>query len=192
MNHEEWHAIKNNDKNYDGQFFYALKTTRTVCRPSCTARTCNPQNVIIFYNLEEAIQHGFRPCYRCRPEQMDWNGAKAELAKSAKKWIEDNYTKKFSLEQIASSLYVNKSYLLRVFKTITGYTLLGYHNYVRCEIAKNLFTQQELTISQISTRVGFTTSSHFTKVFKKIYGCTPSAFRKQHLDTFHKSHMSSQ
>ena len=184
MNQEEWQAIKNNDKNFDGQFFYALKTTGTVCRPSCTARICNPKNVIIFYSLEDAIRQGFRPCYRCRPDQMDWLGPRTELAESAKKWIEDNYMEKFSLERIAASLYVNKSYLLRVFKDITGYTLLEYHNYIRCEFAKNLLTQPELSISMISSRVGFTTSSHFTKIFKKIYGCTPSAFRRQHLDTF--------
>ena len=132
MTKEEWLAIKNNDKNYDGRFFFALKTTKNVCRPSCTARLCNPKNVIIFETLEDALAQGFRPCSRCRPDQMDWAGAKEELTASAKKWIEEHYTEKFSLKAIANALYVNSSYLLRVFKDTTGQTLLAYHNYIRC------------------------------------------------------------
>lgn len=181
MTKEQWLAIKNNDKRYDGQFFYALKSTKTVCRPSCTARTCNPKNVIIFHTLDEAIEKGFRPCYRCRPDQMDWDGAKSELTNRAKKWIEEHYTEKFSLDSVSGALYVNGSYLLRVFKETTGHTLLWHHHYVRCEEAKKLLTRQELSISLISYRVGYSTSSHFTKVFKKMYGYTPSSYRADYL-----------
>ena len=42
MTEEQWNAIKTNDRNYDGVFFYALKTTKTICRRSCPARQCNP------------------------------------------------------------------------------------------------------------------------------------------------------
>ena len=183
MNREEWLAIKNNDKKYDGQFFYALKTTKTVCRPSCTARTCNPKNVIIFRTLEEAMVKGFRPCQRCRPEQIEWQGAKAELTAAAKTLIQEHYKEKFTLESIANSQYVNSSYLLRVFKDETGHTLLWYHNYIRCEEAKKLLAEQELSISLISYQVGYSTASHFTKVFKKLYGYTPSEYRINYLHT---------
>lgn len=184
LTQEQWLAIKNNDKNYDGVFYYALKTTKTVCRPSCTARKCNPKNVIIFDTLEEALQQGFRPCQRCRSDQLDWEGAKKELTENAKKQIEDHYTEKFSLESLASALFVNENYLLRVFKEVTGHTLLWYHNQTRCLAAKKLLAHSDYSISFISCQVGFASSTHFSRVFKKMTGCTPSEYRKTHMEKF--------
>lgn len=181
MTKEEWLAIKNNDKSYDGKFFYALKTTGTVCRPSCTARSCNPKNVIIFYDLEDAYRCGFRPCQRCYPDRLDWEGVKSDLVAQAKQLIEENYMEKFSLKAISSNLFVNESYLLRTFKEITGMTMLEYHNFVRCEKAKKLLERMELSISFIASSVGYCTASHFTRVFKQEYGCTPSQYRQAFL-----------
>ncbi len=179
MTEEQWKAIRDNDKSYDGLFFYGLKTTKTVCRPSCGARSFHPQNVVIFHTLKDAIDQGFRPCCRCRPDQMNWEGAKAELADSARKFIQSHYAQRFSLETIAKELHFNGSYLLRVFKEMTGNTLLYYHNYTRCQIAKELLTKPELSVALIGREVGYISASHFTRVFKGIFGCTPSEYRTQ-------------
>ncbi len=181
LNREEWQAIKNKDKKYDGRFFYANKISKTICRPSCTARICSPKNVVILSSLEEGIAMGFHPCRRCCPEKETWEGPKAELAASARRWIEDHYTEKFSLKMIADELFVDGSYLLRVFKAQTGYTLLQYHNTVRCEKAKELLQQPELSIALISCRVGYSSASHFSRIFHNICGCTPSEYRTSYL-----------
>lgn len=183
MTREQWQAIRDNDKSYDGIFYYALKTTKTVCRPSCTARACNPRNVIIYDTLEEALRDGYRPCFRCRPDRMNWGGAKQELAEEAKRLIEENYMEKFSLKGIAGELCVNENYLARVFKEVTGYTLLWYHNHVRCQEAERLLTRPELSITFISGETGYSTVSHFTRVFKKMEQCTPSEYRRRYLES---------
>lgn len=177
MTEEQWNAIKTNDRNYDGVFFYALKTTKTICRPSCPARQCNPKNVLIFDTYEEALARGFRPCKRCRPDQMEWTGAKEQLAETAKQLIRAHYKEKFSLSELAGTMYVNGSYLIRAFKEVTGFTLLQYHNYVRCEEAARLLKETTQSISFISCETGFTSSSHFTRIFKKTTGKTPSRYR---------------
>ena len=105
---EQWDAIAHNDKSYDGVFYYALKTTGIVCRPSCTARRCDPKNVIIYDTLSDALRHGFRPCLRCRPDQPDWEGSKAELVETAKVYITAHYTEKYSLSDVARAAFVNK------------------------------------------------------------------------------------
>lgn len=138
MTQEQWDAIKNRDHRYDGIFFYGVKTTKHVCRPSCPSRLCNPQNVIIFNRIEDAQQQGYVPCLRCRPEQIDWRGSKAELTAAAKSYIQTHYIEKFSLKTIASALYVNENYLLRIFKEMTGETLLAFHNDTRCFAAREL------------------------------------------------------
>lgn len=186
MTEEQWLAIKNKDRNYDGVFFYGLKTTKILCRPSCPSRPCRAKNVIIFQSLEDGLEKGFRPCLRCRPDELEWNGAREDLVKKAKAYVEKNYRKKFSLEDIAGALFVNKSYLLRSFKSLTGITLLQYHNCVRCLAAKELLARPELTISYISNAVGYSTASHFSKVFKKTVGCTPFEYRNSYFTALEK------
>ncbi len=184
MDQEQWTAIKNNDRAYDGVFYYALKTTKNVCRPSCCARRCNPKNVIIFDTLKDALEAGFRPCSRCRPDLPDWKGSKFELAKSAEKYIEAHYTDKFSLKEISDALYVNGNYLLRAFKEVTGQTLLRYHNFVRCREAAQLLKRPECSIAYISGATGYVNAAHFSKVFKTYYNMTPSQYRKAHFESF--------
>ena len=180
MTPEQWNAIRNNDKTFDGQFCWGLKTTGIVCRPSCSARKCLPQNVVIFSTFEEAALAGFRPCRRCRPDLPVWEGARQELAQNAKKFMDEHYREKFSLDAIASELFVNKSYLERAFKSVTGQTLLEYYNILRCEKAKELLLRPELTISFISSEAGFCSSAHFSRVFKKIMKQSPSEYRQSY------------
>ena len=105
------------------------------------------------------------------------NDSGQQLVQAAKEYISLHSSEKFSLQALADALYVNKSYLLRLFKARTGDTLLSYHNRVRCEQAKQMLSDTELSISEVGGAVGFVTSSHFTHVFKKIVGITPTEYR---------------
>jgi AraC family transcriptional regulator of adaptative response / methylphosphotriester-DNA alkyltransferase methyltransferase len=66
-----WDATVSCDKEYDGAFFYAVKTTGIFCRPSCKSRVPNKDNVSFFLNASEAQKAGYRPCKRCRPDFND-------------------------------------------------------------------------------------------------------------------------
>ena len=98
------------------------------------------------------------------------------LTLAAREYIEAHSAEKFSLQAIADALFVNGSYLLRVFKANTGHTLLWYHNHTRCENAKRLLTSDR-SISQVGEEAGFVSSAHFSHVFKKMTGMTPSEYR---------------
>ena len=111
----------------------------------------------------------------CENEERK-NSGKA-LSDAAKAYIESHSAEKFSLRAISEALFVNGSYLLRLFKANTGHTLLEYHNTVRCERAKQLLMNEAIPISQIGDEVGFASSAHFSHVFKKIVGVTPSEYR---------------
>lgn len=102
------------------------------------------------------------------------------LTQSALDYIESHYKERFSLQTIAGELYVNGSYLLRVFKKHTGRTLLAYHNHVRCERAKELLRNTDKSVSEAGEETGFVSSAHFTHVFKKTQGCTPTEYRYRH------------
>ncbi len=99
------------------------------------------------------------------------------LTQSALAYIESHYRERFSLQTMAGELFVNGSYLLRVFKKHTGFTPLEYHNHIRCERAKELLSNTEECVSDIGETVGFVSSAHFSHVFRKMEGCTPSEYR---------------
>jgi len=67
LSDEQWLAVADNDAAYDGQFYYAVKTTRIFCRPSCKSRLPNRDNVEMFPTAEQALAAHYRPCKRCRP-----------------------------------------------------------------------------------------------------------------------------
>ena len=107
------------------------------------------------------------------------SGARRELADAAEQLVRERYTQKFSLDAV----HVDKSYLLRTFKKMKGTTLLAFHNQLRCEAAKELLTQPELPIAHIASSVGFVSPAHFSQIFKKYTGTSPSDYRKEYFDS---------
>ena len=111
------------------------------------------------------------------------SGARRELADTAEQLVREHYTQKFSLDALADAVHVDKSYLLRTFKKMKGTTLLAFHNQLRCEAAKELLTQPELPIAHIASSVGFVSPAHFSQIFKKYIGTSPSEYRKEYFDS---------
>ena len=99
------------------------------------------------------------------------------LVRAAMDYIEAHSAEKFSLKALSEALFINGSYLLRLFKSRTGQTLLGYHNRVRCDRAQAMLRDTEASISEVGEAVGFVSSAHFSHVFKKITGMTPTQYR---------------
>ena len=180
MTMEQWNALRDRDPQSDGAFLCGLMSSKTVCRPSCTHRVRQPQNIIVFSSYEEAAAQGYAPCSYCRPDKPQWRGAKHELVQAAKTYIEAHSAEKFSLRELSGALFVNGSYLLRTFRELTGSTLLWYHNHIRCENAKRLLEDNQLSISAIGERTGFTSSSHVSRVYKKMEGISPTRYRSNY------------
>ena len=95
-------------------------------------------------------------------------------------YIEQTHTDSFSLDQLAKELGYNKRYLCSAFRNATGYTILDYLNHVRIRHATNCFYYYDVPIGVIAENVGFITAVHFTRVFKKLVGVSPSTFRSHY------------
>lgn len=178
MKNYQWEAIFSNNQSYDGEFYYALSITKTICRPSCPSRTPNPKNVSIFSTVEEAIQQGFRPCHRCKPNQLAWTGYKKELADQTKQYIDLHCQDPITLETLHEALEKNLYYIQRSFKEVWGITPLHYLHQVRIDKSKELLKKSAYSITAIGLEVGYNDSAQFTKKFKVVEGTTPKAFRK--------------
>jgi len=68
---EAWRAeaVARRDRGADGQFVFAVRSTRIFCRPSCPARRPRPSQVLFFPTAAEACSAGYRACLRCRPAE---------------------------------------------------------------------------------------------------------------------------
>ena len=65
------------DARADGQFFYAVKSTKVYCRPSCPSRRPTRKNVTFFPTTEAARSAGYRACLRCEPDGVTAQGRSA-------------------------------------------------------------------------------------------------------------------
>ncbi len=83
-----------------------------------------------------------------------------------------------TLENIAASLYISKSYLCRIFRRVTGESFSDYLRRVRLEQACRLLKETELTAEQIVYACGLRDIPTFYRVFKAKIGMTPNAYRQ--------------
>lgn len=65
-----WAAVVARDRASNGKFYYSVETTGVYCRPTCAARLANPKNVRFHRTCADAERLGFRPCKRCKPNQI--------------------------------------------------------------------------------------------------------------------------
>ncbi len=93
-------------------------------------------------------------------------------------YIRKNYSGKLSLNDIADSVFFSVSYISRIFKSETGENVSSYINKVRIEHAKAVLMGDSIPLVEVAMKCGFDDQSYFNKVFKKLCGCTPTAFRQ--------------
>lgn len=93
-------------------------------------------------------------------------------------YVRKNYSKKITLEEVASSVYLSPSYFSKVFKQEMGCNFNTYLNTVRIEKGKELLLNGNLRLVDIAYAVGFEDQSYFTKVFKKLTGVAPCKFKE--------------
>lgn len=102
-----------------------------------------------------------------------------EAAHKLKHYAALNYAKDITLEDAASHVGYNKSYLGRVFRLSYGCTFTQYVRKLRIQKAKELIAETDISLKTISWQVGFKTIYHFTRVFKELEGISPGEWRQK-------------
>ncbi len=95
-------------------------------------------------------------------------------------YLDSHYNEKISLDQIARNMYLSPFYISKIFKSETGDTPINHLIRIRMEKARQLLEQQQDTsIQEIALCVGYEDAYHFSKLFKKHFGQSPSKYRKK-------------
>lgn len=102
-----------------------------------------------------------------------------EYIKKSKDIIDSKLNQAFSLEELAEELQVNKYRLCREFSKYYNMPPLRYLNHKKITKAKELLFGTNLTITEISTKLGIENVNHFIQLFKKETGATPLAYKQE-------------
>ncbi|WP_127582724.1 AraC family transcriptional regulator [Paenibacillus koleovorans] len=100
----------------------------------------------------------------------------AEQVERTIQWLRLQYAQPISIQQISQALGYHRTHLSKMFKQYTGMAPMQYLLKIRMDRAK-LLLQEELTIEQVASSVGFADALYFSKQFKKWFGVTPTDFR---------------
>lgn len=94
-------------------------------------------------------------------------------------YINHNYARITSLEQIADNFFISKYHLCRIFKTAMKITVVDYLTQIRIKNARQLLEHSNQDIGQIAQSCGFHSAAYFCNLYRKITGESPSEFRKK-------------
>lgn len=172
-----WDAVIQCNEKYDGIFIYAVKSTGICCKPSCKSRAPLRDNISFYSTITLAMEDGFRPCKRCRPDLYQSN--EEEIIYSSKQYIEKQYRNSFTLDQLAQHVGVSKYHLQRLFKRMTGLSPLEYATQLKISDAIERLLHTEDTITEIAFHLGFKSSSHFSNLFRQHTDYSPTEYRKE-------------
>lgn len=92
-------------------------------------------------------------------------------------YIQLKYAEPVKIKKIAFACGLNRSYLTRLFKDATGYSLQEYLIIYRMKMASKFLLETDLAVQAIAAKVGYSDSFTFTKAFKRHTGKSPSEFR---------------
>lgn len=98
--------------------------------------------------------------------------------KMIKKYMDDNFQRNISREDLSQLVFLNADYLSRLFKKEMGVSISNYLIQKRIKLAKKLLISTKIPVSVISAQVGYDNFSYFSKVFKEKTGMTPNEYRK--------------
>lgn len=173
---EMWKAVTECDKSYDERFFYGVQAVGVYCHPSCKSKKPKRENILFFATREDAVNSGFVPCRRCRPDVANYNPT-LELAEKAKEIIDEYYCERKLLADVMKNMGVTSGHLSVLFKNIYGVPPIQYLNQVRLDHAKYLLAHTDMPIIDIAPEIGFESLPAFYYFFKKHADTTPKIYR---------------
>ncbi len=152
---------------------------KCVGRMLAAARSANPGWELLalaglydFYGT--VIQQNYRE--EAHPDATAFQ--RVRQIKMALEFIEQNYQRPITLEQLAHVSGLSAKYFCRYFRNILQRTPIDYLNYYRVERACFLLEENKLSVTDVAYACGYNDSSYFVRCFKKYKGITPNQYAK--------------
>lgn len=153
----------------------SMEAENAVCRPGRYFMMKAYLMQMILLVVREQCEPVLRPVGRSFE-----SGNRKYLVEQIIHYIEDHYNEKLSLDQIAENMYLSPFYISKIFKSETGDAPIRHLINIRLEKAREMLESGwEGSIQEAAAAVGYDDAYHFSKLFKKKYGISPSQARKK-------------
>jgi AraC family transcriptional regulator of adaptative response/methylated-DNA-[protein]-cysteine methyltransferase len=169
-----WQATLQRDTRADGAFFFAVKSTQIYCRPSCPARRPLRKNTLFFQTTSDAERQGFRPCRRCKPDEIP---AAVRIVQRAAQVLESDLDETVNVGALARLLGVTAEALRRAFRQQTGLTPKELAAALRLKKFKKLLRDGS-TITDALYATGYGSASRVYERSDAHLGMTPATYQK--------------
>jgi AraC family transcriptional regulator of adaptative response/methylated-DNA-[protein]-cysteine methyltransferase len=170
-----YNALVKKDSSYEGIFYAAVKTTGIFCRPTCTSRKPEKQNVEFFKSSKEALERGYRPCKICQP--LDKPGETPAQIKKILNEIDSDPALKIKDSDLRARK-IEPHTIRRWFLKNHGMTFHAYQRMRRINVAfKQIQKGDKVTHTAFDT--GYESLSGFNDTFKSVVGQSPSKSKHQ-------------
>ena len=167
------------DPRFDGLFFILVKSTKIFCRNTCKVKLPLEKNVSYSTSAQQALNQGYRPCLRCRPDSAPnsyaWLGVNTTLNRAVKLLTQRLDA---NIANIAASLGISTRYLNKLFDEHMQISPKRYRIYQQVLMAKQLLQQTSLSVEKVAESVGFTSARQLQLHVKTHLRLTPSQLRK--------------
>ena len=167
-----WAAFMRRDRKWDGRVIGAVHTTGIYCKPSCPAKRPKRENVTFFATAAEARAAGFRPCLRCKPDEV----ARDREAVARAVGLIARAEEPPSLATLAEAVGYAPHHFQRIFKRDLGVSPAEYARGLRNRRAESALKVNERVTDAIYD-AGYPGPSGFYADAKERLGMTPSAWR---------------
>ena len=170
-----WDAVLARDRELDGSFVYAVRSTGVYCRPSCPSRRPRRDRVVFFERADEARAAGFRACRRCRPDERAAEDPWIDKIRRACTYLAtvDGHP---SLAALAGRVGGSPYHVQRNFKRLVGVTPREYAEACRLnKVRHGLQSGGDVTTAMVDA--GYGSSSRFYERAVPKLGMLPSAYR---------------
>jgi AraC family transcriptional regulator of adaptative response/methylated-DNA-[protein]-cysteine methyltransferase len=171
-----WQAVTARDKDKDGSFVYAVKTSGVFCRPSCPARLAKRENVLFYDTVEAARAAGFRPCLRCHPLAALTLDPHTSLMKAMADFIDAHIDEPLPLTRLADEAGMSRFHFQRTFKAVIGVSAKEYQAAARLRAFKSRLRGGDRVLDA-TFETGYGSTSRIYEQVNGSLGMTPSAYR---------------
>ena len=104
------------------------------------------------------------------------------IVQKLQNFINEHYTENISINDLADLVNASESYITHVFKKMLNYSPMQYVMRRRIGKAQSLLIYTNLSLTEISARVGYDDSNYFSRIFKKVIGIPPNLYRKRWIE----------
>jgi AraC family transcriptional regulator of adaptative response/methylated-DNA-[protein]-cysteine methyltransferase len=174
---EMYGALATRDAGYEGVFFAAVRTTGVFCRPTCTARKPNRDNVEFYGSARDALLAGYRPCKRCYP--LEPNGKTPSWLRPLLVEVERDPARRWKDADLRN-MSLDPGRVRRWFHNNHGMTFHAYQRARRLGLALGQISHGD-ALTNAAYDHGFESLSGFRDAFERLFGEVPGRARDSSL-----------